>query len=148
MRKLTGRNGDADGHTLHLGPPPKVNNVQGAICLRLGRWGAREGVGGWGGEGLQRSTSIWKSRFFLSPQQSARANVTACDAPTLDCAALGSTTWPSLLSHRVRGQQRRTGAFPRGRGERPGAPDCPHARTYTNTSCTACSFSHKGPTEA
>lgn len=39
MRKLTGRNGDADGHILHLGPSPKVNNVQGAIWLRLGKGG-------------------------------------------------------------------------------------------------------------
>lgn len=31
MRRLTGQNGDADGHTLHLGPSPKVNNVLGAI---------------------------------------------------------------------------------------------------------------------
>lgn len=76
MRKLTGRNGDADGHTLHLGLSPKVNNVQGAIWLRLGV-GGRKGMG-WGQwvEGrVATSTSIWKSRFFLSLQQSAKANV-------------------------------------------------------------------------
>lgn len=50
MRKLTGRNGDADGHILHLGPSPKVNNVQGAIWLRLGR-GGRKRTGGAVGEG-------------------------------------------------------------------------------------------------
>ncbi|MEQ2184476.1 hypothetical protein GOODEAATRI_008349 [Goodea atripinnis] len=27
--------------------------------------------------------------------------MSACAASTLDCAALGTTTWPSLLSHRV-----------------------------------------------
>lgn len=81
MRKLTGRNGDADGHTLHLGPSPKVNNVQGAIWLRLGRveggWGAEEGSwrGQWVEGRVAMSTSIWKSRFFLSLQQSAKANV-------------------------------------------------------------------------
>lgn len=48
-REWNGWNGDADGHTLHLGPSPKVNNVQGAIWLRLE---AEEGVGErWAEEG-------------------------------------------------------------------------------------------------
>lgn len=86
MRKLTGRNEDADGHTLHLGPSPKVNNVQGAIWLRLGR-----GKGGrmrqWVEGRVATSTSIWKSRFFLSLQQSAKANVSMrCVHAWLCCA--------------------------------------------------------------
>lgn len=78
MRKLNGRNGDASGHTLHLGPSPKVNNVQGAIWLRREEKGAEEGsVRGeqWVEGRVATSTSIWKSRFFLSLQQSAKANV-------------------------------------------------------------------------
>lgn len=76
MRKLTGRNGDADGHALHLGPSPKVNNVQGAIWLRLEKGGRRGGwEGQWVEERVATSTSIWKSRFFLSLQQSGKANV-------------------------------------------------------------------------
>lgn len=69
MRKLNRRNGDADGHALHLGPSPKVNNVQGAIWLRLE--GEGRVCGGQRVEGrVATSTSIWKSRFFLSLQQS------------------------------------------------------------------------------
>ncbi len=69
MRKLTGRNGDADGHTLHLGPSPKVNNVQGAIWLRLGRgeqkrasWGGGA-VGG--GKGCNEHKHMEKQIFPL-----------------------------------------------------------------------------------
>lgn len=106
MRKLAGRNGDADGHTLHLGPSPKVNNVQGAIWLRLemGRWGKRgaeEGGRGSGWrKGLQRAQAYGKADFS-SPCSSQGRQMSACAVSTLDCAALGTTTWPSLLSHRV-----------------------------------------------
>lgn len=65
MRKLTGRNEDADGHTLHLGPSPKVNNVQGAIWLRLGRGkgGQNEAVGG--GKGCNEHKHMEKQIFPL-----------------------------------------------------------------------------------
>lgn len=41
------------------------------------------------------------------------------------------------------GQQWHCGAFPQGGGKHHGAQDRPHARMYTNTSSTPCSFSHK-----
>ena len=74
MRKLNKRNGDADGHTLHLGPSPKVNNIQGAIWLRLegggvGVWGA-EG----GGEGCNEHKHMEKQIFPL-PAAVMKANV-------------------------------------------------------------------------
>lgn len=64
MRKLTGRNGDADGYALHLGPSPKVNNVQGAICLRLGKGGQRS-MGGavGGGKGCNEHKHMEKQIF-------------------------------------------------------------------------------------
>lgn len=101
------RNEDADGHTLHLGPWPKVNNVQGAIWLRLeaggelsgGQKRAVRGSRGWR-EGLRRAQAYGKADFS-SPCSSQRRQMSAWAASTLDCAALGTTTWPSLLSHRV-----------------------------------------------
>lgn len=77
IRKLTGQNRDADGHSLHLGLWPKVNNVQGAIWLRLGkgRGCRRVWEGRWVKRRVATSTSIWKSRFFLSLQRSGKANV-------------------------------------------------------------------------
>lgn len=101
MRKLTGRKGDADGHTLHLGPSPKVNNVQGAIWQRLGKGGQKrvEGAVG-GGKGCNEHKHMEKQIFF-SPCSSQGRQMSACAASTHDCAALSATTWPSLLSHRV-----------------------------------------------
>lgn len=77
-RELNRRNGDADGYTLHLGPPPKVNNVQGAICLGLkeGRglrravWGGAESVG----EGCNEHKHMEKQIFSL-PAAVMKANV-------------------------------------------------------------------------
>lgn len=90
-------------HTLHLGLSPKVNNVQGAIWLRLAREGQKRAVEGGGSgwrEGLQRTQAYGKADFS-SPCSSQRRQMSVCAASTLDCAALGTTTWPSLLSHRV-----------------------------------------------
>lgn len=63
MRKLTGWNVDASGHTLHLGLSPKVNNVQGAIWLRLAREGQKRAGGG--GKGCNEHKHMEKQIFPL-----------------------------------------------------------------------------------
>ncbi|KAK5862738.1 hypothetical protein PBY51_018106 [Eleginops maclovinus] len=65
MRKLTGWNEDADGHTLHLGPSPKVNNVQGAIWLRLGRGKGVQNEAVGGGKGCNEHKHMEKQIFPL-----------------------------------------------------------------------------------
>lgn len=144
IRKLTGQNGDADGHSLHLGPWPKVNNVQGAIWLRLGkgRGCRRVREGRWVKGRVATSTSIWKSRFFLSLQRSGKANVSMRCVHAWLCCNSAPPPGPPCSATEY-GQQWHCGTPPQGRGKHHSAPDHPHACMYTNTSCTPCSFSHK-----
>lgn len=53
-----------------------------------------------GGEGCDERKHMEKQIFPLPAAVGGR-QMSACAASTLDCAALGTTTWPSLLSHRV-----------------------------------------------
>lgn len=68
-------------------------------------WGKEGGAedcgrgGGWRKE-LQWVQAYGKADFF-SPCSDRGRQMSACAASTLDCAALSTTTWPSLLSHRV-----------------------------------------------
>lgn len=67
----------------------------------VGDGGAEEGGRGSGWrKGLQRAQAYGKADFS-SPCSSQGRQMSACAVSTLDCAALGTTTWPSLLSHRV-----------------------------------------------
>lgn len=145
IRKLTGKNGDADGHNLHLGPWPKVNNVQGAIWLRLGkgRGCRRVREGRWVKGRVATSTSIWKSRFFLSLQRSGKANVSMrcvhawlCRTQHHHLALLAQP--PSM------GSSDTVELLPRAEESITVLRIIHmHACMYTNTSYTPCSFSHK-----
>lgn len=73
----------------------------GSHLVETGERGAKErGRGSGWREGLQRAQAYGKADFS-SPCSSHRRQMSACAASTLDCAALSTTTWPSLLSHRV-----------------------------------------------
>lgn len=65
----------------------------------MGRRGQCGGSRGWR-EGLRWAQAYGKADFS-SPRSSKRRQMSAWAASTLDCAALGTTTWLSLLSHRV-----------------------------------------------
>lgn len=111
-----------------------------------------------GGEGCDERKHMEKQIFPLPAAVGGR-QMSACAASTLDCAALGTTTWPSLLSHRVWAavtlrnfspgwaQGTVEGGGGKGAGEYCRARDHPHARVYTNTSWTPCYFSHKRRTK-
>lgn len=98
-----------------------------------------------------------EKQIFPLPAAVGGRQMSACAASTLDCAALGTTTWPSLLSHRVWAAVTLRNFSPGwalgtvegggGAGERRRARDRPHARVYTDTSRTPCYFSHKRRTK-
>lgn len=69
--------------------------VWGSDGQKRAVWGSRA----WR-EGLRRAQAYGKADFS-SPRSSQRRQMSAWAASTLDCAALGTTTWLSLLSHRV-----------------------------------------------
>lgn len=90
---------DTDTHThTASGTVTQGKQCSGSHLVETGKRGAEEGSG-WR-EGLQRTQAYGKADFS-SPCSSQRRQMSACAASTLDCAALGTTTWPSLLSHRV-----------------------------------------------
>lgn len=149
--KPTGRNGDADGHTLHLGPSPKVNKCSGSHLVKTGGEGVLECKRGWEGQWVEKrvatSTSIWKSRFFLSLQQSGEGKCQHALRPRLTVPRSAPPPGPPCSATEY-GQQWQCPTSPQGghwgqwvvvRGHRR-AQDHPHARVYTNTSCY---FSHK-----
>lgn len=144
IRKLTGQNGDADGHSLHLGPWPKVNNVQGAIWLRLGKGrGVQKSTGGVVGEG--KSCNEYKhmeKQIFSLPAAIGEGKCQHAPRPRLTVLHSAPPPGPPCSATEY-GQQWHCGASPQGRGKHHSAPDHPHACMYTNTSCTPCSFSHK-----
>lgn len=158
----TGRNGDADGHTLHLGPSPKVNKCSGSHLVKTGGKGVRECRRGWEGQWVEErvatSASIWKSRFFLSLQQSGEGKCQHALRPRLTvprsapppgppCSATEYWQQWHCATSPQGGHWGRWRGWGEGAGEYCRARDHPHARVYTNTSWTPCYFSHKRRTK-
>lgn len=126
--------------TLHLGPPPKINNVQGAIWLRLERGGGVDRRGQCGevegaGEGSNEHKHMEK-QIFPVPAAVSEGKCRHALHPRLSVLHSAPPPGPPCSATEC-GQQWHCGAFPQGRDEHWGARARPHAYKYTNTSCSS-----------